>query len=570
MAVSPDALVPRASSVPSTPALTEPGRPSAIQRTAFIVGPAILVALVAAAASLSSRVAVVEDAWVGHTQQVAIDLAAISQRLTDAEAGERGYIITGDVRFLAPYRGAARDVARGLDDLRSFTIDNPVQTPRIDSLSAVADRSFKWLDAAMVLRRDRGAAAAESAVHTGTGSALMDSARTLIARLRDEEQRLLLVRRAATARQRETTEIILFVGALIAATFGIAVNAALASQQKQLARRNDQLGELAAELETQNQRLQGQAVELETQNDQLQEQAMELEHQSEHVNQQSMELETANAHLRLINDQLAASNGRLEAARVAAMEARAAADRARTEAETANAAKATFLATMSHELRTPLNAIAGYVDLLLAEIRGPLTEQQSGDLLRIRRAGTHLMGLINDVLNLAKLETGQVPFTPEAVSLHETVTNAATMIEPQAAAKGIAFACAPVDRGFSVKGDRDKILQIVLNLLANAVKFTQEGGQVSLSAGHAPADGAMEIIVRDSGRGIPADQLTQIFEPFVQVGRRLSGADAGAGLGLAISRELARGMGGEITVTSVEGRGSTFVVTLPGTREASG
>jgi signal transduction histidine kinase len=218
---------------------------------------------------------------------------------------------------------------------------------------------------------------------------------------------------------------------------------------------------------------------------------------------------------------------------------------------------------MSHELRTPLNAVTGYVDLLLAEIRGPLTEQQSSDLLRIRRAGTHLMGLINDVLNLAKLETGQVPFSPDVVSLAETLTNACTMIEPQAAAKGVAFNCTPVDRGLSVQGDQDKVLQIVLNLLANAVKFTPEGGHVSLSAGRAPVDSMMHITVRDTGRGIPDDQLTRVFEPFVQVGRRLSGADAGAGLGLAISRELARGMGGEITVTSVEGGGSTFVVTLP-------
>ncbi len=532
------------------------------------MGPAVVVALVAAAALWSGHIAIVQDGWVQHTMQVRLELAVVSQRLTDAETGERGYIITGDRRFLAPYQGAADDVDRGLDDLRALTIDNPAQNPRIDSLAQLVTRTFTWLDAAIALRRDRGAAAADAAVQTGTGPALMDSSRAFLGRLGAEEERLLALRQAAMIRQRRVTQFILLAGALIAAAFGIAVNAALGQSQASLADRNARLIDLTVELETQNQELQEQAVEVETQNQTLQEQATELEHQSEHASQQAIALETANEHLRTINEALGAANEHLETARVAAIEERAAADRARTEAETANAAKATFLATMSHELRTPLNAISGYVDLLLAEIRGPLTEQQSSDLERIRRAGTHLMGLINDVLNLEKLETGQVPFLSDVVSLNETLTNASTMIEPQAAAKGVAFSCAPVDRSLTVQGDQDKVLQIVLNLLANAVKFTPEGGRVSLSAAHAPADGAMQITVLDTGRGIPSDQLTRIFEPFVQVGRRLSGADAGAGLGLAISRELARGMGGEITVKSVEGTGTTFVVTLPQLRKS--
>ena len=561
--MSTDVLIPDLSPISPSATLGEHRQSSAVARAAFILGPAVVVALVAAAALWSGHSAVVQDSWVEHTLQVRLELAAISQRLTDAEAGERGYIITGDRHFLAPYEGTAGDVDRDLSDLRAFTIDNPIQTPRIDSLANVAARTFTWLDAAITLRRDRGAAAADAVVQTGTGPALMDSARALIGRLTDEEDRLLAIRRAATLQQRRSTQIILFVGALIAAAFGIAVNGALAHQRELLAERNGRLSELATELEVQNQELQEQAVELENQNEQLQDQAVELEQQSDHVNQQTLELGKANDHLRSINEALGAANERLEAARITAIEAGAVADRARMEAETANAAKATFLATMSHELRTPLNAVTGYVDLLLAEIRGPLTEQQSSDLLRIRRAGTHLMGLINDVLNLAKLETGQVPFSPDIVSLNETLANACTMIEPQAAAKGVAFHCAPVDGDLSVKGDQDKVLQIVLNLLANAVKFTPQGGRVSLSAGRAPGHRTTQITVRDTGRGIPDDQLARIFEPFVQVGRRLSGDNAGAGLGLAISRELARGMGGEIIVSSLEGEGSTFVVTLP-------
>jgi signal transduction histidine kinase len=524
------------------------------QRAASIGGPAIVVVLVAVAALWSGHVAVVSDLWVDHTERVALNVASVLQRLIDAETAERGYIATGDERFLGPYEGAAQDVHRSVATLRALTIDNPVQTPRIDSLSGLADRTFASLDSGIALRRNRGAPAAIAALAARTGLALMDSARTVISRIESEESRLLLLRRAATERQRQVTQIILLVGAAIAAMVGIAVNSALTSQQRQLAQRNTQLREQAAELQSQNELLHDQAIE--------------LEHQSDQVGQQAIELELANEQLQVTNDALSAANERLEAARLAAVHAQDAADHARLEAEAANAAKSTFLATMSHELRTPLNAITGYVDLLLAEIRGPLTAQQVSDLSRIRRAGTHLLGLINDVLNLAKLETRQVPFATDEVSLQETIANAATMVEPQAAAKGIAFSYAPIDQAVSVQGDRDKVLQIVLNLLANAIKFTPEGGRISLFARHAMGDGTVAITVNDTGRGIPPDQLARIFEPFVQVGRRTTGADAGAGLGLAISRELARSMNGEITVTSAEGAGSTFVVTLPATPAA--
>jgi PAS domain S-box-containing protein len=249
----------------------------------------------------------------------------------------------------------------------------------------------------------------------------------------------------------------------------------------------------------------------------------------------------------------------VEAERTALLEAER---RARSEAEAANQAKASFLTTMSHELRTPLNAISGYTELLEMGVRGPVSEEQAEDLRRIKRASTHLLGLINDVLNYTKLQTTQVRFARAPFAVDEMLTAAAAMIAPQAHTKGVAFELIPVTDGSTMLlGDRDKVLQIILNLLTNAVKFTRAAGAVTLTSD--AVDGVVSIHVCDTGRGIAVDQLAAVFEPFVQVGRRLSGADEGAGLGLAISRDLARGMGGDLTAISTPGEGSTFTLTLP-------
>ena len=242
-------------------------------------------------------------------------------------------------------------------------------------------------------------------------------------------------------------------------------------------------------------------------------------------------------------------------------EALDAAHAARAEAETANAAKNTFLATMSHELRTPLNAIGGYAELIEMGIRGPVTAAQREDLARIRRSQQHLLGLINDVLNFAKLDAGVVRFDLAEVAIAEALAAAEPMVAPQMAAKGLRFALPACDDTAAVRADPEKLRQVLLNLLGNAIKFTDRGGEISIACDVGPT--MVQLAVRDTGIGIPAERLQSIFEPFVQVDRRLSRPNEGVGLGLAISRELARGMGGELTATSTEGVGSTFVLTLP-------
>jgi PAS domain S-box-containing protein len=230
------------------------------------------------------------------------------------------------------------------------------------------------------------------------------------------------------------------------------------------------------------------------------------------------------------------------------------------EAEAANRARAEFLATMSHELRTPLNAIGGYVDLISLGIRGPVTEQQIDDLKRIRRSQQHLLGIINDLLNFSRIEAGRITYDLDYVAVQDILTAVSDMVEPLALSKHLTTEW-PKDVQSDVYVDRAKAEQILLNLLTNAIKFTEEGGTITVSC-RVRRD-RTEMDVADTGMGIPPDSLESIFEPFVQVGRTHSSAHEGAGLGLAISRDLARAMGGELTARSDFGAGSTFTLALP-------
>jgi PAS domain S-box-containing protein len=254
------------------------------------------------------------------------------------------------------------------------------------------------------------------------------------------------------------------------------------------------------------------------------------------------------------------------AARAEAEAAHAAAEMARSRAEEADRAKSTFLATMSHELRTPLNAIAGHVQLLEMGIHGPVTAAQREALERVDLAQRHLLRLVNDVLNLARLEANGVTYDVRSVALAEVIAELDALVGPQAREKGVALT-ANVDPTCVARADRHKLMQVLLNLVSNAVKFTYAGGSVTIdcasSAGGGDDIGVVYLRVHDTGIGIPPDQLEHVFDPFVQVDTTPAGRAAGTGLGLAISRNLARGMGGDLQVQSTAGVGSTFTISLP-------
>jgi signal transduction histidine kinase len=229
--------------------------------------------------------------------------------------------------------------------------------------------------------------------------------------------------------------------------------------------------------------------------------------------------------------------------------------------EVANRHKSEFLANMSHELRTPLNAIIGFSDVLQQRMFGELNEQQDDYLGDITSSGRHLLSLINDILDLSKIEAGRMDLQLAPFSLVAALNNAVTLVRERATSHGIKLELdveRPLDE---IVADERKLKQVVVNLLSNAVKFTPDGGNVSVRA--ARVNGDVRLAVRDTGIGIAPEDQTRIFEEFQQARHQTAQSREGTGLGLTLSKRFVELHGGTLTVESEPGKGSTFTVTLP-------
>jgi signal transduction histidine kinase len=230
-------------------------------------------------------------------------------------------------------------------------------------------------------------------------------------------------------------------------------------------------------------------------------------------------------------------------------------------AETANRAKTAFLGAMSHELRTPLNAIGGYIDLLDMGLRGPVTEGQHLDFARVKTNQQHLSLLITEILTFVRVGSGRVLYALADVKACEAVQHAIELVEPLFEQKGLVFDGVDGDMSLVARADPERVTQILVNLLSNAIKFTPKGGHVGAQC--SSTGEFVSLVVSDTGIGISPDKHEAIFEPFLQLKEGLSDRETGVGLGLAISRDLARAMDGDLTVESVEGQGARFTLLLP-------
>ena len=243
------------------------------------------------------------------------------------------------------------------------------------------------------------------------------------------------------------------------------------------------------------------------------------------------------------------------------------------DARDANHAKSRFLATMSHEIRTPINAIVGYATLLEMEVAGPTTAKQRDYLGRLKASSDHLIGLIDDILDLSRVESGRMILERQTLSAQLAVAAALALVEPQAISAGVSLTSTCRAESSFYLGDEDRVRQILVILLSNALKFTDRGGSITVSCGTTETpdaeaklggDGPWTFIrVADTGIGISAEEAETVFQPFVQADPGNTRKQGGAGLGLSIGLELATRMGGDLTLRSASGEGSCFTLWLP-------
>ncbi len=449
------------------------------------------------------------------SHQVLAQVAQLQSDVQDAERGQRGYVITGDEQYLAPYTRALVCIPDTVAQLGTLVAGDPQQQATLDQLRAPLSAKLTELAETVALRREQGFAAAEQVVATNRGADDMASIENGITAMRAHEQQKLQDQLVASAAAATQTRRVILWGSLAAA---LLVVLGAGWMIRKVASAGNSVTTTAKAI------IAGQPDPVADQ-----------PHRAGLV-------------------ELAEMAQTVDAATESVLAAR-------DEAVQASQAKAAFLATMSHEIRTPMNAVIGMTGLLLDT---PLTTEQREYVTTVRDSGEALLVIINDILDFSKIESGQMELEDTTFELRDCIDSALALVAVPAAAKGLELvavidpACPPM-----LRGDVTRLRQILVNLLSNAVKFTASGEVVvTVGAQDTGTDGVrLSLAVRDTGIGIPADRLDRLFRSFSQVDTSTTRVYGGTGLGLAISRHLAHAMGGDITVDSREGYGSTFTVT---------
>ena len=444
---------------------------------AFVVGVVYLAVVGAIAYSSVFRFADTTERAT-HTHEVLRSLEETFSLVTGAETGSRGFVITGDARYLEPYRNAEASAARRLESLGTLIADDPQQRDRLDRLIPLVARRFAMLDESVRLRASGGFEDAASATRTGRGRLVMDSIRAIVDTMSVEATARLRERSAQERRSLDRATRLIGVSFLAAVMLGL----------------------LAAMFVSRD-----------------------------------------------IDRRLRAEE-----------EAR----RAKEVAEAASRAKSEFLAMMSHELRTPLNSVIGFSNVLLRNRAGNLRDRDLLYLRRIRAGGQHLLSLINEVLDLSKIEAGRMQLERAPVALDALVEDTLASFEGQLRDRPIALDAEIPEHLTPIMTDPAKLLQVLTNLIGNAIKFTERGRVVVRVIADPASRRPARIDVIDTGIGIPKDRQQAIFDAFEQADSSTARQYGGTGLGLAVSKSLCDLLGYGLEVRSEVGAGSVFSVFL--------
>jgi len=581
----------------------------------------VILLLVAGLLYRNGRGFIETSEWVSHTHEVLAELEATLSAVAGAQTAARGYIITGQEAFLEPYQAAIPAVRANLDRLKSLTSDNPIQQQRLAILESAVAEKLDSLQRNIDLRKQKGFEAAQQRVATGIGTKQMNQVRTIISEMKQEEQDLLKHRardfRASTRKTSLTFSCVIFLEFLLLGLVYYLLHRDITERRRaeQLLQESEDRHrklfgnnphptwvfdretlrflavndagvrkygyssdeflkmtikdirppeDVPALLESvdsvrdgnesigiwRHRRKDGTDIDVEITSYAL----SFADHAAEVVVAVDItQRKRDEAEKRKFMDSLAASNQELELRN--------------REVERATKLKSKFLANMSHELRTPLNAIVGFSDLLADGTPGELNDKQKRFVNHIKQGSAHLLQLINDILDLSKIEAGQLELRCEDFQVKDALPEVLSAIRPMAMAKNIQVH-QKLEGDRAVYADRVRFKQILYNLLSNAVKFTPKDGRIDIDCVEKGND--VCISVTDTGIGIRAEDQEVVFEEFRQVEGNTNSANEGTGLGLAITKRLVEQQGGKISLESKPGRGSRFTFTLPiGSRTSS-